>query len=235
MRLLHAAMLPLLAVPAWAGWLEDFAAGRFTVVDLSHTMAVGMPSFSGQPNYLQELSAEYKRGFAMNSLYVLEHAGTHMDAPSHFAKGQAAMDAVPAKDLVMPAVVVDFRKRATEDMNATLTVDDLAAWEKNLGRIPDGAMVILWTGWSDRWSDPDRYRNMDSSSVLHFPGFSRAAAEWLVKERRAAGVGTDTLSGDSGAATGPVTVTTTTAADPNIFPVHRVLCDRGRYILENLA
>lgn len=236
MRVIRAAMLPLLVVPAWAGWVEEFAAGRFAVVDLSHTMAVGMPSFSGQPNYLQELSAEYKRGFAMNSLYMLEHAGTHVDAPSHFAPGKTAMDAVPAKDLVMPAVVVDFRKRTVENLNATLGVEDLVAWEKNLGRIPEGAVVILWTGWSDRWNDPDRYRGADSSGILHFPGFSRAAADWLVKERKIAGVGTDTLSGDAGAATGPVVSSTNTfVADSREFPVHHLLNDRGKILIENLT
>ncbi|MEK7765385.1 MAG: cyclase family protein, partial [bacterium] len=204
-------MLLLLAVPARAGWLEEFAAGKFAVVDLTHTLAMGMPSFSGQPNYLQEMSAEYKRAFKMNSLLMLEHAGTHMDAPVHFAEGGAAMEAVPAKDLVAPAVVVDFRARSARDPDATLGVEDLAAWERNLGRIPNGAFVILWTGWSDRWATPDRYRNADSSSVLHFPGFSKAAADWLLKERQAAGLGTDTLSADSGIAGGGVVYSTSTA------------------------
>ena len=244
MRVLHTAMLLLLAVPAWgaspatarAGWLEEFAAGKFAVVDLTHTMAVGMPSFSGQPNYLQELRAEYKRGFAMNSLLMLEHAGTHMDAPAHFAAGKATMEAVPAKDLVAPAVVIDFRTRSAGDPNATLGVEDLAAWERNLGRIPNGAVVILWTGWSDRWTTPDQYRNADSSGVLHFPGFSKAAADWLLKERKIAGVGTDTLSGDAGAATGPVVASTNTfVANSAEFPVHHLLNDRGKILLENLT
>ena len=87
MGLLGWVILAVCASAARAGWVEEFAAGKFAVVDLTHTLAMGMPSFSGQPNYLQEKSAEYKRAFPMNSLLILEHAGTHMDAPSHFAEG----------------------------------------------------------------------------------------------------------------------------------------------------
>ena len=57
--------------------------------------------------------------------------------------------------------------------------------------------MVMNTGWHKRFSDSKAYVNQDEQGVLHFPGFSVAAAELLV-ERDVAGVGIDTLSLDPG-------------------------------------
>jgi kynurenine formamidase len=56
---------------------------------------------------------------------------------------------------------------------------------------------------------------------MRFPGFSREAAEFLVKSRDVKGIGTDTLSVDPGSSTD--------------FVVHRLLLASGRLIIECLA
>jgi kynurenine formamidase len=71
-----------------------------------------------------------------------------------------------------------------------------------------------------RWPDQTRYRNMDASGVMHFPGFSVEAVK-LLMERGAVGIGIDTLSVDYGAS--------------KDFEVHRLDLPAGLYNLENLA
>lgn len=84
--------------------------------------------------------------------------------------------------------------------------------------------MLLHTGWGARWPDRKRYfgsETPDDATTLHFPGYSREAAEWLVRERQIRGVGIDTASIDYGPS--------------QDFPVHRVLNTANVYGLENIA
>ncbi len=133
-----------------------------------------------------------------------EHGGTHLDAPIHFAEGRQAADEIPLSSLIAPAVVVDVSARATPDYEAT--VEDLTAWEAEHGRIPDGAILLLRTGWGERYGDRAAYLGTDRMGPeavpdLHFPALAPAAAEWLVANRRIAAFGLDTPSVDYGQST----------------------------------
>ncbi len=70
------------------------------------------------------------------------------------------------------------------------------------GTIPPGAIVLLRTGWSERWPDRKAYLGDDTpgdASKLHFPSYGVEAAKYLVAERRVAALGVDTASIDYGA------------------------------------
>ena len=41
------------------------------------------------------------------------------------------------EDLLVQAVVIDFRDRARSDRDAELSVEDILAWESRFGRIPE--------------------------------------------------------------------------------------------------
>ncbi len=97
----------------------------------------------------------------------------------------------------------------------------MRAWEGKHGRVPEGAVVLLYTGWSRFWTNYARYKNQDPMGKLHFPGYSEAAAKVLVGERKARGLGIDTLSIDPGLS--------------RDFAVHHVVNGAGRYGLENVA
>lgn len=153
-----------------------------------------------------------------------EHGGTHMDAPIHFGQGRRTVDQIPVQELTGPAVVIDVRSQCARQADYELAVDDVLAWESQHGGLPDGAIVFMLSGWGERW--PDRGRYLGTSTVndprsLHFPGFSAAAAEFLVKQRKVRGIGIDTASIDPGR-----------SAD---FPVHRILGAADVYALENVA
>ncbi|RDJ94309.1 FAD-binding protein [Lacticaseibacillus rhamnosus] len=51
-------------------------------------------------------------------------------------------DQVPLASCIGPAAVIDFSERAAKDPDATLSVDDLKAYETQFGKIPDGAFVV---------------------------------------------------------------------------------------------
>ena len=151
---------------------------------------------------------------------MLEHYGTHLDAPAHFAPGKTTVDQIPAKQLFGPAAVLDVRGDAAKDADYELPAARVEEWEKRHGRIPAGAIVLLRTGWASRWPDAQRYRNQDAQGEMHFPGFSVESAKMLI-ERRVSGLGCDTMSIDCGA-----------SAD---FAVHHLTLGSGLYHLENLA
>jgi kynurenine formamidase len=151
---------------------------------------------------------------------MLEHFGTHMDAPAHFPPGKATVDDIPPQRLFAPVVLIDIRRQAGKDPDYRLTPEDIRAWEERHGSVPAGAIVLARTGWSARWPDERRYRNQDADAVMHFPGFSVEAVEVLI-DRGVSGLGIDTFSVDYGAS--------------SRFEVHRRSHGAGLYHLENLA
>lgn len=130
-----------------------------------------------------------------------EHGGTHLDAPIHFAEGRRTCDEIPLEHLMGPAVVVDVSERAHPDY--LVSVQDLTRWEGDHGPIPDGAILLLRTGWGARYSNRAAYLGTDRTGPgavpeLHFPGLAPEAAQWLVDNRKIVALGLDTPSLDYG-------------------------------------
>lgn len=194
------------------------------LVDLTHVLSPDFPVFpSFEPMRVTTLVTVRANGFYANRWDLGEHTGTHLDAPAHFVdrEGIWTADEVPPERLIAPLVVIHIHERAARDPDAWVTVDDLLAWERRYGRIPDGAAVCMHSGWETRVGDASAYRNADAGGTMHFPGFSPEAAEWLVHERSVVGVGVDTLSLDIGPSTD--------------FKVHLTVLGANVWGLENLA
>ncbi|WP_033345909.1 cyclase family protein [Catenuloplanes japonicus] len=206
----------LLAAPAPAR-----AAPHRTVRDLTHPFTTTFPTFAdGEEARRGPYKSIETDGYYMQEWRIVEHTGTHVDAPNHFVKGGRAVTDLTPDELVLPAAVISIARRAAHDPDAVLTVADLAAHEREHGRIPPGAAVLLHTGWDRRAGSAPRYRNPDGAGVMHFPGFGADACEWLLTKRRIRSLGIDTLSLDPGE-----------SAD---YPVHFMLLGADRYGLENL-
>lgn len=177
------------------------AGRRFnTVVDLTHVMTPDFPTYFGQPQLQFETLFTYAvNGFNMYRWHLVEHTGTHMDAPFHFAEGDGewSADEIPISRLVVPLAVVDIRAKSESNPDAQVTPDDLRAWERRYGRIPNGACVAMQSGWADKVDTPE-FRNADANGVLHFPGFHVEAVDFLIEERSVHGIAVDTLSLDYG-------------------------------------
>ena len=166
------------------------------------------------------------RWYTAGRFATAEHGGTHVDAPIHFHAAGAPVDRIPLERLVGRAVVVDARPACRANPDHRISAAELEAFEAAHGRIPDGAIVLLRTGWGPHFGDRLRYLGTGATGPeavrdLHFPGLHPEAARWLVEERAVAAVGIDTVSIDHGPSTR--------------FETHRVLAAAGVPIFENLA
>jgi arylformamidase len=177
------------------------------VVDLTHTFRNGMPVFPGlpQPSF-QAIAKVEEDGYAMTSYSMLNHIGTHVDAPAHQIAGGDTLDEIGLERLVTDALTLDVSHR---DPHGAIPLAEL---EPHLDKVRPGDIVLLysdnarnygteayWTGWS--------YPDADASRALIDRGISA--------------IGFDGPSAD------PVDSTT--------FDLHRIWLGSGRMILENVS
>lgn len=202
--------------------LAKISSGQGHVVDMTYAISDKLPTWPGDEHAFEAktVATPAKDGYFARSFWMLEHFGTHMDAPAHFPPGKVTLDQIPATHFFGPAVVIDVRDDVAKDADYRLTVARVEKWEAAHGKVPAGGIVLLRTGWSSRWPDQARYRNTDSNGVMHFPGYSVEAASLLVA-RHASGLGIDTLSIDYGPS--------------KQFEVHHVDLPAGLFNLENVA
>jgi kynurenine formamidase len=195
---------------------------RHGLSDLTYPLTTTFPAFSpGEEAARRTVVTVEKDGYYIQEWRIIEHIGTHVDAPGHFAAGGRLAHELTPHELVTPAVVIDIAGRAAKDPDTVVTVDDLRAFERRYGRIPSGAAVLMHSGWGAKVGDANAYRGTDAKGTLHFPGFSPDATSWLLTKRRIRSLGVDTLSIDTG-----------TSAT---FDTHLLLNGADRYGMENLA
>jgi kynurenine formamidase len=192
------------------------------VIDLTHTLSPDFPTFFGKPGIAMERQASLKPdGFNAYVWHVMEHAGTHLDAPIHFSENGATADRIDAASFVVPLAVVDVTEQAAKNVDHQLSRADLETYEKKHGRIPDNACIAMHSGWARYATDGAKYTGKDAAGAFHFPGFAPDAAQWLMTERKVAGLAVDTLSLDHGAS--------------KDFKTHYLWLPSGRWGLENVA
>ena len=216
--------------------VEELAAGRLRVVDLTqplsaHTPLLPLPpQFNNTPAFkMWELSHYDERGPAWywNGFETGEHTGTHFDAPVHWVSGKDlpdnSVDLIPPKKFVGPACVIDVSAEVAKDANYLLLPERVRRWEEQYGRIPEGAWVLLRTDWSKR-KDPKDYINVKENGP-HTPGLAKETSALLAKERDVLGVGVETVGTDAGQAA---------TFDPP-FPNHYLMHGSGKFGLASLS
>ncbi len=178
-----------------------------TVVDLTHPFDKDTIYWPTAGSFVLESVAHgvTDKGYfyAANRFCAAEHGGTHLDAPIHFSETGRAADAIPVEQLIGVGVRVDVSERCAKDRDYRVSVADLTAWEIRNGPIPQGAIVLLQTGWSARWSERAAYLGTSRTGPeavpeLHFPGLDPEAARWLAESRKPKAIGIDTASIDHG-------------------------------------
>jgi kynurenine formamidase len=170
---------------------------------------------------LKTLYTKEKDGYNLKKWDLIEHTGTHIDAPFHFSSGGATVDQLDPSSLFVPLVVVNIADRASREPDTQLTVDDIKAWERKHGRLPVGACVALNSNWGDRVGSSHDFRNPDKKGIMRFPGVHVDVAEFLVKEREISGIAVDTLSLDHGSS--------------EDFAFHSAWLSSGRWGIECMA
>lgn len=219
-------MLPCRSVPGQtrSATLEDLIQGRLNVVDLSHTLnekTVFWPGERYHPFRIETIATLERDGVLSKALSFPEHIGTHMDAPNHFSADGASVDRLPLSAFFAPGVMIDVAGPVAADPDFRLQQEHVQAWEGRYGPIPQGAVVLMNTGWGRHWGNTVRYQNRDVQGRMHFPGYGVSAAEYLIQLRKVRGLGIDTMSIDYGLSSD--------------FPVHKVAARAGVYGLENVA
>lgn len=171
-------------------------------IELSHPLNNESPYWGGIPKGAVELSKTvYDWGNELECLIQTfkfpGQFGTHIDFPGHFIKGEPLSEAYGVKDMVFPLVVINISEKVREDVHYAVTAEDIKAYERKYGEIPDGAFVALYTGWSKRWPDMDAICNYDQDGGEHFPGWSMEALKYIYEVRNAAANGHETLDTDA--------------------------------------
>ncbi|TVP67925.1 MAG: cyclase family protein, partial [Nodularia sp. (in: Bacteria)] len=131
------------------------------------------------------------------------------------------IDQYSPESLVLPGVVIDICETATVNPDYALTIADILAWENKHGKIAFGSVVLLHTGWQNKWLDKTAFFNPDAEGIMHFPGFGYDATQFLLEQRQIAGLGIDTHGVDPG--------------KDSSFSINRLVLAQQRIILENLT
>lgn len=147
------------------------------MIDLSHCMYDGLVTHPAHPRVIindfvvHDFSApRYQppcKGFATKQLLISDHAGTHVDAPTHFHKHGQSVERQPLEKYHGPAVLLDVSHKALrQPVDRQLVKDTL---EKDGLRINHGDIVLI-RAWAGSWTDPDFH---------HANALALDAAEWL--------------------------------------------------------
>lgn len=195
------------------------------IVDLTHTLT---PEFPYNPvsgvyypfRRISQTTVE-KQGVSNGRWDIHEHIGTQIDVPAHFIADGMTLEQMPVENFIAPLAVIDISERAKRNPDAVVTVDDIKNWEKQYGRLPQGAAVFMNSGWDAKVNDPKAFVNLDDSNTMHAPGFAPETAEFLIRERQVVGIGVDTLSIDIGMS--------------KDFPVHKTWLATGKWGVECVA
>jgi kynurenine formamidase len=216
--------------------LDALNRGTLTIVDLTQplgpeTPVIGLPEmFASSPGVTIDVISRYDAkgpAWYWNTVRFGEHTGTHFDAPIHWITGKDlpanACDTIPARRFVGPACVIDVTADVARDPDFLLIPSRVEMWEREHGRIPAGAWVLLRTDWSRR-KDPAAFLNVGADGP-HSPGFDAKTSQMLAHERDILGVGVETVGTDAGQAG---------RFDPP-FPNHTIMHGAGKFGLASLC
>jgi len=152
------------------------------IVDLSRELYHRTPSYPGHPPVMHGVWKTHEESFAesgnvhgLASMFIsmVDHAGTHIDAPRHFGKSGISIDEYPLEKCIVPGICIDLRHIAPR---AEITPADLEAAVTKAGvPVPRGGTVLLCTGHHER-TFPRKEYSSDNSGV------NVAATEWLAQQ-----------------------------------------------------
>ena len=177
----------------------------YKLVDLTHPLDNDSPYWSGIPEGSVELGKVcFDWGNPMLECLIQTFKfpgqfGTHIDFPGHFIKGAALSESYGAGNMIYPLCVVDISAKVAQDVHYAATAEDIKAYEKIYGDIPDGAFVALYSGWAKHWPNIDAINGIAEDGSENFPGWSIDALKYIYETRNAAANGHETLDTDASA------------------------------------
>lgn len=169
----------------WRVYNDAFARAKY--VDLTHTIAPGIPVWKGfgpfkfapTVNPQTGQAYDYKPdGFAATHYDLsTDQLGTQLDPPAHWAPEYPAIDELPPTYALRPLVVISIVDQVKRDPGYQMRAADVMDWERRHGRIPAGSVVFIRSDWSKRWPDPSL------AEETQFPGVALEALQFLHEQR----------------------------------------------------
>jgi kynurenine formamidase len=135
------------------------------IIDLTLTMRPGMRGVDWE----QAKTVE-RDGWNARTLHLYSHAGTHMDAQTHFAAGPGTIDQTPLERCMGSAWVINLDGIADKALITVAHLGEIAT------KFQPGESLLLRTGWSRHIGNPQHYRD-------NFPRIADDLAHWCVAKQ----------------------------------------------------
>ncbi|MBM4091389.1 MAG: cyclase family protein [Planctomycetes bacterium] len=135
------------------------------IIDLTLTMRAGMRGV----DWDQAKTVE-RDGWNARTLHLYSHAGTHIDAQTHFAAGPGTIDVTPLDRCMGMAWVVKLDGIADKTPITVAHLGEIAVTFR------PGESLLLRTGWAKHVNQPRHYR--DNS-----PRIAEDLAHWCVEKQ----------------------------------------------------
>lgn len=217
------------------------------IIDLAQPLKRGIPVSPNHPGFEMALLRRHgdmmrpDGGSAANEIIVMGgHVGTHIDSLAHVSHDGKLHGGVDATQVVSNAGFAQLGVDTIEPILARgvlldvvavrgtpleageeVTAEDLERAEELAAiEIQTGDAILIRTGWSRLWDQPETYLGQTDGA----PGPGRAAGEWLAAK-------SPILAGGETVAFEQIAP----ARGHAVLPVHRILLvENGIYIVENL-
>lgn len=183
----------------WTVYDQVFKQAKY--VDLTHTIAPGIPVWAGfgpskfmpaiDPKTGQPYTYAHDGFEATHYDLSTDQLGTQLDPPAHWAPEYPSIDELPATYTLRPLVVISIVAQVKKDPGYQMKVADILAWEKRHGRIPAGSVVFIRSDWSKEWPDPAL------ATRTQFPGVTLDALKFLHLKRHILFHGHEALDTDT--------------------------------------
>jgi kynurenine formamidase len=202
--------------PFWELDVAWPAAGGQRIYDLAQPLQPGIPHHPSHPPYAFTLTKQhgevmYPEGVSASSelLCLGGHVGTHVDGLGHVSKngrihgdreiaeGQSYTEGIRhgaidgAAPFLGPGCLVDVPRLLGRELTPddSVTAEMFDRWFAERTPPGRGSIVLVRTGWDERWSDVRGYLGDGGRA----PGVDLSGARWLT-ERGIAATGCDTIA-----------------------------------------
>src|SRR2546426_828638 len=186
---------------------------RFSrVVALSQAVGPETQMFPAYPppSFTQWTTREV-HGFFAESMFLISHTGTHVDAPFHFEPKGRKLDELPVDRFIAPGHVLDLRGLPKKGRILPQHLrTSMSATHRSVGK---GDAILLRTRWWERHRGTPAY-------LFDSPGLTGAGANFLLK-LGVSFVGIDTASIDH--------------PEDATYPAHHALLGANVLVIENVA